>query len=198
MTILTLLVFILVVVLVAGALSGLVQSAPETFLSPRSKWFWHALIVVVVCIHRVQPGVRPGLPRPAVRAPVIRPHQLPRAVVLLAFRDGKVLSVLRPNGGRVLVGGKVEAGESLLAALHRETREEAGVVPTNPREVLTYIVEGEVTYLCTAYACDGVVGEPSSEEETDPRFVDLIEPLKGRFAPQVRRIYEAVGLTVML
>ena len=59
-------------------------------------------------------------------------HELPppdyiTSVRSLVFHDDSVLLMRNRDGARVLPGGRLEAGETLLDALHREIREEAGV-----------------------------------------------------------------------
>jgi 8-oxo-dGTP pyrophosphatase MutT (NUDIX family) len=62
---------------------------------------------------------------------------------LFIDRDGKVLLGLRAAWKKVwpchwdTVGGRVEAGESLDAALVREVQEEVGVTPTHFRLIAT-------------------------------------------------------------
>ncbi len=45
----------------------------------------------------------------------------------LVFHNGSVLLMRNRDGARILPGGRLEPGETLLDALHREIREEAGV-----------------------------------------------------------------------
>ena len=107
-------------------------------------------------------------------SPVQPPHpQL--AVSAAIFRDGKVLLVRRARspakGFYSLPGGRVEFGETLHAALHREVDEETAlkveiiglagwreVVPGTP---------GGGHYLIMSFATRWIAGEPVLNEELD-------------------------------
>lgn len=59
-------------------------------------------------------------------------HELPppdyiTSVRTLVFHNGSILLLRNRDGARILPGGRLEYGETLLDALHREIREEAGV-----------------------------------------------------------------------
>ncbi|WP_407166318.1 NUDIX hydrolase [Bradyrhizobium sp. ORS 111] len=105
-------------------------------------------------------------------APPIRPQL---AVSAAIFRDGKVLLVRRARspgkGFYSLPGGRVEFGESLHAALHREVDEETGlrveivglagwreVLPTGP---------GAGHYLIMTFAARWAGQEPVLNDEHD-------------------------------
>lgn len=103
---------------------------------------------------------------------------LPRpqlAVSATIFRDGKVLLVRRArgpgNGFFSLPGGRVEFGETLAQALHREVSEETGlriaieglagwreVVPTKP---------GHGHYVVMSFAARWLANEPVLNDEHD-------------------------------
>jgi len=109
-----------------------------------------------------------------VTSPVQPPHpQL--AVSAAIFRDGKILLVRRARsparGFYSLPGGRVEFGETLHAALHREVDEETAlkidiaglagwreVVPASP---------GDGHYLIMSFAARWTAGEPVLNEELD-------------------------------
>jgi 8-oxo-dGTP diphosphatase len=97
------------------------------------------------------------------------------AVSASIFRDGKVLLVRRARspgkGFYSLPGGRVEFGETLHAALHREVAEETAlrieiadlaawreVVPT---------AEGGGHYVILSFAARWIAGEPALNEELD-------------------------------
>ncbi|MBR0696763.1 NUDIX hydrolase [Bradyrhizobium lablabi] len=91
------------------------------------------------------------------------------------FRDGKVLLVRRArspgNGFYSLPGGRVEFGESLHTALHREVDEETGlridiVGLAGWREVLPAGAGGG-HYLIMSFAARWVSREPVLNEEHD-------------------------------
>ncbi|RZN32899.1 NUDIX hydrolase [Bradyrhizobium sp. Leo121] len=91
------------------------------------------------------------------------------------FRDGKVLLVRRARtpgkGFYSLPGGRVEFGESLHTALHREVDEETGlrieiVALAGWREVLPGpTANGH--YLIMSFAARWVAGEPHLNDEHD-------------------------------
>jgi A/G-specific adenine glycosylase len=77
-------------------------------------------------------------------------------VVAVIEKDGKVLLQQRPTGGLLaglweFPGGKVEPGESLIAALRREIREELGVGVVNVRR-LTTVRHAYTRFQVTLYA----------------------------------------------
>ena len=91
------------------------------------------------------------------------------------FRDNKVLLVRRARspakGFYSLPGGRVEFGETLHAALHREVAEEtalkieiAGLAAW--REVMP-TVEGSGHYVILSFAAHWRAGEPDLNEELD-------------------------------
>ena len=97
------------------------------------------------------------------------------AVSAVIFRDGKILLVRRARspakGFYSLPGGRVEFGETLHAALHREIAEEtalqieiAGLAAW--REVLP-VAEGSGHYVILSFAARWSAGEPDLNEELD-------------------------------
>jgi 8-oxo-dGTP diphosphatase len=97
------------------------------------------------------------------------------AVSAAIFRDGKVLLVRRARsparGFYSLPGGRVEFGESLHTALHREVDEETGlrieiVGLAGWREVLPG-ASGGGHYLIMSFATRWAAGEPVLNEEHD-------------------------------
>jgi 8-oxo-dGTP diphosphatase len=96
------------------------------------------------------------------------------AVSAAIFRDGKVLLVRRARspgkGFYSLPGGRVEFGESLHEALHREVREETGLRIeiaglAGWREVLPDAGGGH--YLIMSFAARWMANEPVLNEELD-------------------------------
>jgi 8-oxo-dGTP diphosphatase len=96
------------------------------------------------------------------------------AVSAAIFRDGKVLLVRRARspgrGFYSLPGGRVEFGESLHAALHREVDEETGLEIgilglAGWREVLPTAGGGH--YLIMSFAARWIANEPVLNEEHD-------------------------------
>jgi 8-oxo-dGTP diphosphatase len=108
-------------------------------------------------------------------ASAVQPVHPQLAVSAAIFRDGKVLLVRRARspakGFYSLPGGRVEFGETLHAALHREVDEETAlkveiiglagwreVVPGTP---------GGGHYLIMSFATRWIAGEPVLNEELD-------------------------------
>ena len=104
------------------------------------------------------------------------PPQHPQlAVSAVIFRDDKVLVLRRAkspgNGFYSLPGGRVEFGESLLTALHREVDEETGLRIeiaglAGWREVLPG-TGGGGHYLIMSFAARWLGGEPRLNYEND-------------------------------
>jgi 8-oxo-dGTP diphosphatase len=97
------------------------------------------------------------------------------AVSAAIFRDGKILLVRRARspakGVYSLPGGRVEYGESLHAALHREVDEETSlkieiVGLAGWREVMPGITGGG-HYLIMSFAARWASGEPALNDELD-------------------------------
>ena len=110
----------------------------------------------------------------AMASPV-QPSHPQLAVSAAIFRDGKILLVRRARspgqGFYSLPGGRVEFGESLHAALHREVDEETGlkieiIDLAGWREVLPGTTGGG-HYLIMSFASRWVAGEPVLNEEHD-------------------------------
>jgi ADP-ribose pyrophosphatase YjhB (NUDIX family) len=105
----------------------------------------------------------------------IQPSRPQLAVSGAIFRDGKILLVRRArspgNGFYSLPGGRVEFGESLHTALHREVDEETGLRIeiaglAGWREVLPG-TGGGGHYLIMSFAARWIGGEPRLNYETD-------------------------------
>jgi len=60
-------------------------------------------------------------------APNFPPPEYITSVRSLVFHNGSILLMRNRDGARILPGGRLEPGETLLDALRREIREEAGV-----------------------------------------------------------------------
>jgi 8-oxo-dGTP diphosphatase len=97
------------------------------------------------------------------------------AVSAAIFRDNRILLVRRARspakGFYSLPGGRVEFGESLHAALHREVAEETALTIeiielAGWREVLPGAAGGG-HYLIMSFAARWVAGEPALNEELD-------------------------------
>jgi 8-oxo-dGTP diphosphatase len=110
----------------------------------------------------------------SVASPV-QPSHPQLAVSAAIFRDDKILLVRRARspakGFYSLPGGRVEFGESLHAALHREVDEETAlkiaiVGLAGWREVLPGTAGGG-HYLIMSFAARWISGEPILNEELD-------------------------------
>jgi ADP-ribose pyrophosphatase YjhB (NUDIX family) len=108
--------------------------------------------------------------------PSVSPPSHPQPAVSAAiFRDGRVLLVRRARspakGFYSLPGGRVEFGESLHAAVHREVAEETTLTIevvdlAGWREVLPGATGGG-HYLIMSFAARWIAGEPDLNEELD-------------------------------
>jgi ADP-ribose pyrophosphatase YjhB (NUDIX family) len=104
------------------------------------------------------------------------PPQRPQLAVSAAiFRDGKVLLVRRARppgkGLHSLPGGRVEFGETMAEALHREVTEETGLTVeivglAGWREVIP-AQPGHGHYLVMSFAARWIAGEPVLNNELD-------------------------------
>jgi 8-oxo-dGTP diphosphatase len=97
------------------------------------------------------------------------------AVSAAIFREGRILLVRRARspakGFYSLPGGRVEFGESLHSALHREVAEETAltieiVELAGWREVLPQ-ASGGGHYLIMSFAARWIAGEPALNDELD-------------------------------
>ena len=98
------------------------------------------------------------------------------ATLCYIVRDGQLLLIHKKRGigaGKINgPGGKVDPGETPLAAAIRETREEVGVVPNDPQlrgDLLFYFADGLVLR-CLIYLSDGCLGEPHETAEAVPQW----------------------------
>jgi 8-oxo-dGTP diphosphatase len=108
-------------------------------------------------------------------ASAVQPTHPQLAVSAAIFRDGKVLLVRRARspakGFYSLPGGRVEFGETLHAALHREVDEETALKVeiiglAGWREVVPG-TSGGGHYLIMSFAARWIAGEPVLNEELD-------------------------------
>lgn len=105
----------------------------------------------------------------------VQPSRPQLAVSASIFRDGKILLVRRAHapgqGNYSLPGGRVEFGESLHDALHREIDEETGlrveiIGLAGWREVLPATDHGG-HYVVMSFAARWIAGEPHLNPEHD-------------------------------
>ena len=112
--------------------------------------------------------------------PKTDPSQAVRCVLCFVVKEGRILLIRKLRGlgaGKINgPGGKVEPGETPLAAAIRETEEEIGVTPTGLREmgdlhfrlVNEEGVGAKLQLHCTVFRGDDVVGEPVETGEAIP------------------------------
>jgi ADP-ribose pyrophosphatase YjhB (NUDIX family) len=126
----------------------------------------------------------------------VQPSYPQLAVSAAIFRDGKILLVRRAKspakGFYSLPGGRVEFGETLHAALHREVAEETAlkveiVDLAAWREVVPETGGGGGHYLIMSFAVRWSAGEPVLNDELDDyRWLapDAVGELKMTFGLQ--------------
>lgn len=104
-------------------------------------------------------------------------------LVTLCFivRDGQVLLIRKKRGigaGKINgPGGKVDPGETPLAAAVRETEEEIGVTPLDPRlrGDLRLRFRNGLRLRCLIYLAGDCTGEPGETPEAIPRWFPASE-----------------------
>jgi 8-oxo-dGTP pyrophosphatase MutT (NUDIX family) len=92
------------------------------------------------------------------------PEELPRASCVFVVRNGKVLSVSRPEdeSAFALPGGRNEPGEKDRTTAAREAWEETGIVVSG----LSVLYEGECDgHWCTTFLVSNFFGEPRNMGE---------------------------------
>ena len=104
-----------------------------------------------------------------------------RGVLCFIMSGGQILLIHKKRGlgaGKVNgPGGRLEAGETPLAAAVRETQEEVGVTPTGLREVgvVSFQFLDGYSLQCTVFAATGMVGELCETDEALPFWSPLAE-----------------------
>ena len=114
----------------------------------------------------------------------------PLSIVAAIIRhDDLILITKRPDNVHLaglweFPGGKVESGESLEAALHREIREELGVEITVDREYFSVAHEyPDKSVHLHFFDCTILRGEPQPLEVADLRWVKAAELDDFEFPP---------------
>lgn len=104
-----------------------------------------------------------------------------RATLLFVIEDGRILLIRKLRGlgaGKINgPGGKIDPGESALEAAVRETVEEIGVTPIDPRESGTLrfqFIDGFSIHV-KVFRADRFEGEPQTTDEAIPIWTSLAE-----------------------
>jgi 8-oxo-dGTP diphosphatase len=96
------------------------------------------------------------------------------AVLCFIVKDGRILLIRKKRGlgaGKVNApGGKIDPGETMVAAAIRETREEIGVTPRGlaERGILDFRFTDGYRLHCTVFVASDLEGEPIETDEADP------------------------------
>ncbi|MGG1661661.1 NUDIX domain-containing protein [Brevibacillus sp. NRS-1366] len=117
---------------------------------------------------------------------VYRQHEA-RHVLIFAFWQGKLLFTRHRTRGIELPGGKVEPGESSLAAAIRETYEETGAILEGIERIGQYTINGEMRkdiYVGRVLQCSM---EPSGSDVLESILFDEI-PMKVKGNPLFSRL----------
>ena len=99
------------------------------------------------------------------------------AVLCFIVKEGRVLLAMKKRGfGEGWwngAGGKSEEGEELIDAVYRETREEIGIAPKDPKHhgVLHFFFEdGTPDWQVHVFRAEDFEGEPAESEEMKPAW----------------------------
>lgn len=96
------------------------------------------------------------------------------AVLMFIVKDGQVMLIEKLTGlgkGKVNApGGKIEPGETAVAAAIRETQEEVCLTPINPvkRGELSFAIGGGPQLHCQVFMAEDFEGEPQATREATP------------------------------
>ncbi len=121
------------------------------------------------------------------------------AVSAALFREGRVLIIRRARAPLIghfsLPGGRVEAGETLGAALARELMEEVGVeaeIVGFNRHVEAIAYEGNrvrMHFVIASFVARWISGEPRLSDEVDEvQWVDSAGPLPAPTTPELGEV----------
>ena len=96
------------------------------------------------------------------------------ATILFVIKDGQILLIEKKRGlgaGKINgPGGKIDPGETPLAAAIRETQEELLITPHAPRKLgeLRFSMSDCPDILCHVYRADDYSGTPTETDEAVP------------------------------
>ncbi|HNX36290.1 MAG TPA: 8-oxo-dGTP diphosphatase [Kiritimatiellia bacterium] len=100
------------------------------------------------------------------------------AVLMFIRRGGQVLLIVKKRGlghGKINApGGRLEPGETLEQAAVRETQEEVGLTPFNPRGAgrLDFAFTDGYSLRCHVFTADAYAGILTETDEADPFWCD--------------------------
>jgi 8-oxo-dGTP diphosphatase len=102
-----------------------------------------------------------------------------RATLCFVIRAGEILLILKKRGlgaGKINgPGGRIEPGETALAAAIRETQEELGVTPLGLEqrgELHFHFADGYALH-CTVFVASDCLGDAIETDEAVPRWTPL-------------------------
>jgi 8-oxo-dGTP diphosphatase len=101
------------------------------------------------------------------------------ATLLFIIHEGRILLIEKKRGlgaGKINgPGGKIEPGETALAAAIRETQEELQITPHQPRKLgeLRFSMSDCPDILCHVYRSDDWTGTPTETDEAVPVWTAL-------------------------
>ena len=126
---------------------------------------------------------------------VASPRLAVGAVVVEIRTDGPYVLLARRGveprrGSWSLPGGKVEAGESLAAAIVREVKEETGLVVSVTKFLeVVEIIDATFHYVILDYSCTPVGGTLIAGDDVDEvQFVPAYDLADYELTPAVRRV----------
>ncbi len=96
---------------------------------------------------------------------------------LITHADGDILMIKSPRRGWEMPGGQVEEGETLIEALEREIKEEAGVKVTVGQMVGVYSNVKPPTKVIFGFLCKYISGTPTTSAES--LMTEWVEPTQA-------------------